>query len=223
MQKELTLCIISDTHCHHKHVTITPCDILICCGDFAHGGNQESVESFSKWLEATPSKQRILVTGNHEQKYSANYPSNSTWITDHCNNVTLLKDDKVTIEGITFYGCFYNVTTYGGSNSDILNKKLSNVDVLITHQPPYDILDFAKNSHRGSSVISDALLSSSIKAHFFGHAHSSYGAVQSKNILYVNAALTNDKARKIVNQPVMITYKSECFTVTNIKTNVIES
>jgi Icc-related predicted phosphoesterase len=64
-------------------------------------------------------------------------------------------------------------------------------DVLVTHGPPYGILDLALGSHlhQGCRELLDAVTRISPKLHVFGHIHGAYGMFRSEHTTFVNASL----------------------------------
>lgn len=81
-------------------------------------------------------------------------------------------------------------------------KWFNKVDILITHQPPYKILDkvtsdFApkqwKNKHAGSEVILKYINSKQPKYHFCGHIHEGEGNKTIKSTKIFNLGVANHK------------------------------
>jgi Icc-related predicted phosphoesterase len=64
------------------------------------------------------------------------------------------------------------------------------VDVLVTHGPPFGILDTAPISglHEGCSELLDAVERVRSKLHVFGHIHTAYGIFQTEHSTFVNAS-----------------------------------
>jgi Icc-related predicted phosphoesterase len=79
-----------------------------------------------------------------------------------------------------------------------VNALPSNLDILVTHNPPCGILDRIPNKNDGTdqwvSIGSPALLdyhmrrAHKLKAHTFGHVHESYGLYEAQGTTYSNAA-----------------------------------
>jgi Icc-related predicted phosphoesterase len=71
----------------------------------------------------------------------------------------------------------------------IWEKMPENMDILITHGPPFGILDAVKYGSDmgvGCSNLSGRISERNIKAHFFGHIHESYGHVLDNGTHYFN-------------------------------------
>jgi Icc-related predicted phosphoesterase len=73
----------------------------------------------------------------------------------------------------------------------LYNTIPTDIDVVITHGPPYGILDCPPGSgtHIGCPQLLDAVMRLRPRIHLFGHAHAAFGMVQKDDTLYVNAAM----------------------------------
>ena len=76
------------------------------------------------------------------------------------------------------------------------------IDVLITHGPPWGILDPGwKAAHAGSTTLREAVNVRSVKHHVFGHLHAAGGRMlQQENTIFYNVAAC-DEDYKLMNQP----------------------
>jgi Icc-related predicted phosphoesterase len=65
------------------------------------------------------------------------------------------------------------------------------VDILVTHGPPYGILDCLPGNanHAGCPQLLEAVARLKPKLHVFGHVHGAHGMEISGETLFVNAAL----------------------------------
>jgi Icc-related predicted phosphoesterase len=64
-------------------------------------------------------------------------------------------------------------------------------DVMISHGPPYGILDSSPNSglHSGCRELFDAVMPVRPRLHVFGHVHGAYGIFRIDHTTFVNAPL----------------------------------
>lgn len=85
----------------------------------------------------------------------------------------------------------------------------ADTDVLITHSPPYGILDFDDNIHYGSEEILARLPELHLKAHLFGHIHAQHGIMQQQGIVFSNAAIMNSDYT-LLNTPNLIEINDLC-------------
>jgi Icc-related predicted phosphoesterase len=80
----------------------------------------------------------------------------------------------------------------------------SNTDILITHCPPYGILDwipFCYDNHNvGCEELLKVVCKIKPKVHIFGHIHGSYGTYIGNETLFVNVSVMNEEYQ-VVNKP----------------------
>jgi Icc-related predicted phosphoesterase len=194
----LRLVLLGDTHELHREVEVPDGDILIHVGDFTmFSKNMRAVADFNTWLGELPHHRKILVPGNHEYFLEA-HPSNRSML----HNATVLINESIEAAGLRIWGS--PVTPlYGGAfglSSAEDRKRLyaqipHGTDVLITHGPPYGILDSAPGSgiHSGCRELLEAVLRIGPKLHIFGHIHGAYGILRTDQTTFVNvAAFGND-------------------------------
>lgn len=62
-------------------------------------------------------------------------------------------------------------------------------DVLVTHTPPYGILDKDENIQYGSEELLQRVRTVRPRAHLFGHIHRAYGTVNNGVTVFSNAAI----------------------------------
>ena len=75
--------------------------------------------------------------------------------------------------------------------------------VLISHSPPYGILDYENNTNQGSLDLLQAVLKIKPTYHLFGHVHSAYGIEKSDHTAFINSSLMN-AMDELVNKPVLL-------------------
>jgi Icc-related predicted phosphoesterase len=172
----LRLVLLSDTHQLHRKVEVPDGDIFIHSGDFTmFSRSMAEITDFNTWLGELPHQHKIVVPGNHEFFLETD-PSKRSML----NNALVLLNEGTAIEELRIWGS--PVTPlYGGAfglSSGEDRKRLyaqipENTDVLITHGPPYGILDSGPDSglHSGCRELFDAVMRVRPKLHVFGHAH----------------------------------------------------
>lgn len=65
-----------------------------------------------------------------------------------------------------------------------------NIDVLITHSPPFGILDYDDGFHYGSEELLSRLSAiHKLKAHLFGHIHAQHGVDIRNSTVFSNGAM----------------------------------
>jgi len=205
----MKLVLISDTHARHRKVNVPDGDILVHAGDVTITGEFRVLEDFHTWLGELPHKHKIVIPGNHD--FGA-----ENWHKLPFTNGTLLLDEAVTVEGLKFYGSPFTPTFFDWAfmlprGKTIYEKWLQiphDTDVLITHGPPYGILDWAPYSkeHAGCHDLRNVVDAIRPKLHVFGHIHAGYGQHlygEDKQTLFVNASVVNE-AYQPVNQPIVV-------------------
>lgn len=227
----MRLCVISDTHGFHRDIKNIPDgDVLIHCGDISNVGEQRTVEDFVEWLKELPHHHKIFIAGNHDKSFQLikTLPGTGykpSWLDyllgDLLANdygIHYLEDDVVEIEGITFYGSPYTPDFYpemwvfnkprGKEIRDVWKKINVHTDVLITHGPPFGILDKTTTGQNvGCADLATMVDLVRPRCHFFGHIHERGGSITSlRNVLYGNASLLNEKYR-LTKSPIIYDYE----------------
>lgn len=210
---------ISDTHGMHLGVPIPDGDVLIHCGDFCSHGTYQDAVKFIGWFQTHPHKHKIFIAGNHDlvlEQGSFNDISALTEVMLY-DSTFYLNDSGVNLHGLNFWGSpvqprFFNWAFNRGRGLEIKqhwDKIPANTDVLITHGPPYGILDEAPRvagfDNVGCKDLLNAVNDLDIKLHMFGHIHFPGGKVLTtpkSKTLFANAALANEEY-KIVNKPLV--------------------
>ena len=182
-------------------------DLLIHAGDFTNvSKSQVEIADFNTWLGDLPYRHRIVIPGNHEFFLEAD-PSKRSLL----SNATVLINEPLQIEGLRIWGS--PVTPlYGGAfgmSSGADRKGLyaeipDDIDILITHGPPFGLLDVAPNStsHAGCRELLVAVMRVKPRLHVFGHIHGAHGVFQTPQTIFVNAALLSPHGR--LNKPPIV-------------------
>jgi Icc-related predicted phosphoesterase len=194
-----TILHISDTHGLHHHLKDLPkADVVVHSGDFTLKGTQEEVMDFANWFLDLPYKYKIFIAGNHDDilfgREFSGMDKNSYYL---CNSA-------VEIEGVRFYGLpMFVQDELIGTSAKNIEQIPSNTDILITHQPPKDILDYADDIHYGSVKLLDKIKKISPRFCLFGHIHAAYGVKKIGNTIFANASLIDDSYHTLIHQPIV--------------------
>jgi Icc-related predicted phosphoesterase len=192
----MRIVLISDTHRLHRQLEVPNGDLLVHAGDFTFYSKPPSIVSdFNAWLGTLPHRHKVVVPGNHE--FILEEPRNRGAIT----NAILLIESSVEVEGIRIWGS--PVTPlYGGafgkSRPEDRQKHWAQIpdglDILITHTPPFAILDHGGSAERreGCPQLLEAVFRAFPRVHVFGHIHAGYGTLWTDDTLFVNASLLGD-------------------------------
>lgn len=210
---------VSDTH-GNKLRNIPEGDVFIHCGDYSNYGELEETENFLRDVSELPHKHKIVIPGNHEVAICPIHANRDFGIgledsmkerdeilevIKSFKNIHYLVDMQVVINGKVFYGTpwcngnrhimqpwgFY-VEKYD-DREKLFNKIPKNTDVLISHVPPYGILDDngGKNVSLGCEVLLEKVSEIEPTMHLFGHIHDSSGVVKRGNTIFANCSLLN--------------------------------
>ncbi len=199
---------ISDTHNRHDALTLPEGDMLIHAGDFTAHGSIEEIGSFNYWLEKQDFKYKLVIAGNHDRLFEANGYLAKTLLTD----CIYLENNSVTIEGLKFWGSPVTPRFHDWAFNAERGKHISffwdlieeDTDFLITHGPPYGIMDYTfRNEHVGCEELLNRLQNLKLKYHIFGHIHEGYGIKEIRGTTFVNACTLNERY-KVRNNPIII-------------------
>lgn len=194
----MTLLHLSDTHGFYRQIEHIPlADVIVHSGDFCEQGTVEEVEDFVEWFAALPHKHKIFVAGNHDDCL------HGATIEGLPDGIHYLCNSGVEIEGVKFYGLpMFVADEVSGQYDTAIAHIPADTEVLITHQPPYGILDYTEGIHYGSTALLARVLSIKPRVHLFGHVHKANGKVEAHDTLYVNGSIVS--GMKIVCKPQLL-------------------
>lgn len=201
---------LSDTHNYNEQIKVPVGDILIHAGDATIKGTQFEVEEFLSWFSSLPHKNKIFIAGNHDWLYETN--DRFARLLTAGFNVKYLQDSFVKIDNIKIYGSpwqprFYDWAFNLNRGAEIAEKwKMipPDTDILITHGPPFEILDQTPNFDSvGCEELRKTIETIRPKAHIFGHIHSGYGTIEKFGVKFVNASIC-DESYAPSNLPIII-------------------
>ena len=194
---------ISDTHGFHRHLDVPQADILIHAGDFSTPrATLEELDDFNAWLAELPHKHKIVVAGNHDKLLEAD----PKLARSRLSAAVYLEQSSAQIEGIRFWGCpvtpvlpHMAFAVGRGAAAKYWDKMPAQTDVLVTHGPPFGILDQEDiwREHMGCMQLNKAVQRVRPKLHVFGHIHGGRGREEGPNgTRFVNcAALLGNQLR----------------------------
>lgn len=214
-------------------------DLLIVAGDLTKRDKPKEHEEFYLWLKEQDYDKKIVIAGNHDNflvEHPNQFKLNEDRIEYLCDSGTTFRDwpelkpgmeDGTTLEvkdykiwGIPWSKRFIGMNphcmafTYYDEEwfyDEKVAKIPVDVDILITHSPPYGILDKVTD---GYSVGSPSLYNwlkyvGRPRLHVFGHIHEAYGQCEvfptydDKMMISVNASIMNENYQP-VNKPIRV-------------------
>ncbi len=190
---------IADTHNLHRHFGKEPFgnipggDILIHAGDVTTHGTEEEVATFLDWFQLQPHRHKLWIAGNHDRCLER-VNVVDRW---HRPGIVYLEDTGITIHDVKFWGSPYTPDhqDFAFQLRQSANEKWSHipsdVNVLITHGPPFGILDSGHGmDHAGCPVLlSEVIDRIKPKIHIFGHIHEGYGQHAESGTEFFNASV----------------------------------
>ena len=208
----LRVICLSDTHNQHSGITLPEGDVLIHAGDGTGGGTYDEVERFLAWFGAQPFAHRILIAGNHDWLFQESPDLIAMLLVEH-PGVTYLQDSGVVINGVHFWGSpwqpefmswAFNLPRRGVGIRKVWNRVPMDTDVLVTHGPPYGILDAVPGgSPLGCEELKIRLAAVKPRVHCFGHIHAGWGVARSETTVYINAS-TCDEDYRPSHRPIVV-------------------
>lgn len=187
---------MSDTHGFHRRLKVPAGDILIHCGDAQSNGVswKANFRDFVNWFLALPFRHKIFVKGNHEQGRAWRDALGGCY----------LRGSR-TCGGLKVYGVPYDSDSW---YQEAMSMQIPDgVDLLISHEPPHGMLDYASASSTRVANIGSQRLKRSLgrlarrkksvgrrtvpRVHLFGHVHEGHGHKHRNGTLFVNAANAN--------------------------------
>lgn len=239
---------ISDTHKLHDEIIVPECDVLIHSGDIGGRTNLKELKSFLNWFDKQPAAYKIFIAGNHDGVLSKDLTLDDNYhlsevgkmmskteyeqgqeLIQEYKNINYLLNTGVWIGGLHFWGSPYTPSFHrrnwwfnrdrGEEISKEWAKIPSDVHVLITHGPPYGIMDYVENkrmendydNHVGCGdllgVIKKRLLN--LKLNCFGHLHYSYGIMgqyvsNTRYVLFSNGSVVDEEYNIVGKNPLII-------------------
>jgi Icc-related predicted phosphoesterase len=209
-------------------------DLLIIAGDLTARDTEYQHDDFFVWLNDQSYTKKIFIAGNHDNYLQRN---NEKFIkTLEKSDLDYLCDSGTEFEGLKIWGSPWT-RSFEGMNpkakaftldtEEELAEKWElipdDVDILVTHSPPYRILDevdiVTKSGTKQFNVGSSSLWhylgqlsddSSKQRILICGHIHESYGRMKISNMKWdkcnltiINASHVNERYEP-VNKPIRI-------------------
>lgn len=240
----LKICHVSDTHGgkQHSKIRIPECDILIHSGDIGGRTGPTELAEFLDWFNKQPAKYKIFIAGNHDICMDNLYlesregiiglsATNSIRqsvkdILKKYSDIIYLENSGTKIEGLNIWGSPITPSFHrqnwafnadrGEEIRNYWNLIPDDTDILITHGPPYSILDtipaefkmrYDEDIHRGcKDLLETTLRLKNLKLHCFGHLHNQYGVIQAgfNTTLYSNGSVLTENYQLRIESPIVI-------------------
>ena len=208
---------ISDLHGYQPQ--LSGGDLLIIAGDLTARDMATEHAKYCHWQYDQMYEKIIFIAGNHDG-YIEKRPD---LYIDGCDNkgkIAYLQDSGIEYKGLKIWGSPWTPTFYDWHFMKDRGKAIQekwdlipeDIDILITHGPPYGILDKVKypndqGDFAGCEELRKAIERIQPRLHVFGHIHEGYGQMTlkcaSRDVIFVNASIMNEAYRP-VNKPITI-------------------
>lgn len=203
---------ISDTHNFHEDLKVPEnIDIVIHSGDAANDKqpylNEQEINKFLDWYGNLPIKNKVFVAGNHDVAIGNRLVLPSDIFS---RDIIYLEESLTEINGLSIFGSPFTPTFGHGwaFNKDRgkLDKFWARVsektDILISHGPPYGILDVSETKdgiveHCGDKCLLNHIMRVRPLISCFGHIHNyryhiNSGVLFNSYGLFINASCVED-------------------------------
>lgn len=201
-------------------------DLLIIAGDSTSNDSVKAWQNYFDWLERQDYRKKIMIAGNHDN-FCTQWAISNDSIYDSLvkkPSFSYLCDSGEEFEGFKIWGSPWSQRFVGQNphcmaftldhDNQLINKFEMiphDTDILITHSPPFGILDKTTNGeHVGSTYLFNWLkYVGRPKLHVFGHIHEAYGQCEifstynNQMMKSINASHVNEDYEP-VNKPIRI-------------------
>lgn len=216
---------ISDTHTYHNILPVPEVDMVIFCGDatISIDSNKnpnvffssKELFHFCEWFFDLPIKYKVFVPGNHDlacQRPSMGFEQLFTE-----NGCIYLQHDYTEVEGLRIFGSPYTHIFSAAKwafkaakhkMNKYWNQIPDDLDILITHGPPFATLSYTDDKETGKIVdagckhLYTRVNEIKPRFHFFGHIHNgeskqgpilNYGNLTRNGTNFYNCSVVTDR------------------------------
>jgi len=203
---------LSDTHALHGYLAIPEnIDIVIHAGDASNFRepvpNYQEMLNFIEWYKNLKIEHKVYIPGNHDTSVEKRLITPADM---KSMGIMCLETSSTSIKGLNIYGSPYTPTFGFGwaynKNRDKMHKQWQSIpensDIVVTHGPPFGILDVSEDregnlEHCGDRSLMKRLDTIKPIIYCSGHIHDSgenrnSGVYINKNTLFINASCVID-------------------------------
>ncbi|KZT26341.1 Metallo-dependent phosphatase [Neolentinus lepideus HHB14362 ss-1] len=197
---------ISDTH--SRKYPVPPGDVLLHSGDLSRYGSLSALNATIIWLQALPHTLKLIIAGNHDLCLDANWAHDAVLGSKRLQVTSaqaLLRSPAVLEAGIRYLEHEpYEFTSVSGKQWKVYGSPAAphysdgafqyeteqeadaiynciplDTEILLTHTPPYRILDKTRQGKHAGCPRLAARMSrlNACRLHVFGHIHEAHGTL----------------------------------------------
>lgn len=199
---------LSDTHGLHGKVKVPDGDLLIFAGDLMNSGyDYRDIKDFSDWFSSFPHSKKIFIAGNHDRMFEERKDYALSFFP---KDIVYLENSSCIYNGLKIYGspqtpefCNWAFNVPRGERiKQYWDMIPSDTNILVSHGPPYGILDQVDNRHYkghfGCEELAKAINRVNPKICLFGHIHGGHGHESNPgNTEYYNISVCDERYRPI--------------------------
>lgn len=204
----MRIACISDVHEQWKGLNIPDCDVLISSGDYSYRGKPNIVMAFHKWLGGMPFKHIISCQGNHEVWPYTYWQEAKDIANEVAPRVHFVQEETLVLDGVKFHCSAvtpeFNHWAWNVKRGEPIRRHWDAIpddtDVLVTHGPPFGILDrsvlrVARHTDESLGCVDLRERIKQLKKlqmHQFGHIHGSSGIEVVDGVTFINASICDE-------------------------------
>lgn len=208
-------------------------DLLILAGDYTASSKIPQWCEFFSWVKKQNYHKKIMIAGNHDSLFEHGYPKTQQEADELKEVQSILMeqelmeeedfeylcDSRAEFNGMKIWGSpwtpsfgnWYFMKDRGEDIKKMWDLIPDDTEILITHGPPFGILDEVTRSSKyrivercGCHHLRSSLERlKNLKLHIFGHIHEGYGQVEIDGVTYINCSIMNGDYES-VNKPINI-------------------
>lgn len=206
----MKICSISDLHSNFALKT-SEADVLTISGDLTYKGSLIELSNARHWLKEQPQKYKVIIAGNHDFCFENKNREEARHILSG-DGIFYLQDESVVLDGVKFYGSPWQPWFYDWAFNLYRGKALKekwdlipdDVDVLLTHGPPYGYGDLTMRGEAvGCQDLLEAIKKKKPRYHLFGHIHENFGEWDLDGIKLINCNVGYMVGDHIEGNPVL--------------------
>jgi Icc-related predicted phosphoesterase len=200
-------------------------DLLIVTGDLTARDTFSEYSAFMQWMWEQDYVKKIFIAGNHDNELEAYLREGDPFANSECE---YLKDSGTEFMGLKIWGSPWTsrfeginpkTCAFTGAKDEEITPRFEmipdDVDILITHSPPFTIRDKIENGYQVGSASLMAMHISRLRPKLwaFSHIHEGYGQdgpYAWSGTRYVNCSIMNERYQP-VNAPIRIVLSDEDF------------